>query len=155
MRKYTKSLLQDAVTNSASYAGVLRHLGLVQAGGTQSHIARMIKKFEIDTNHFTGQAHNKGTRDPKRKTWQQILVLGSPTNLRTKTVQLKRALLEYGLTEQCLECKLGPSWNDKPLTLQVDHVNGIIYDNRPENLRLLCPNCHSQTDTFCKVKRIT
>ena len=50
--------------------------------------------------------------------------------------------------EQCLWCGIGTIWLDKPLTLQVDHINGVHRDNRLENLRLLCPNCHSQTDTF-------
>jgi hypothetical protein len=52
------------------------------------------------------------------------------------------------LTEKCEICEIGSSWNNKPLVLQLDHINGINNDNRLENLRLLCPNCHSQTDTF-------
>lgn len=49
----------------------------------------------------------------------------------------------------CSECKLGAVWNNKPITLQLDHINGIKKDNHVSNLRWLCPNCHSQTDTFC------
>lgn len=45
-------------------------------------------------------------------------------------------------------CGLGNNWNGKPLVLILDHINGIYNDNRIENLRLLCPNCNSQTDTF-------
>jgi len=48
----------------------------------------------------------------------------------------------------CSECKIGPRWNGKDLKLQVDHINGECYDNHPSNLRLLCPNCHAQTETF-------
>jgi hypothetical protein len=44
---------------------------------------------------------------------------------------------------------IGPNWNNKGLVLQLDHINGVHNDNRVENLRILCPNCHSQTDTFC------
>lgn len=50
---------------------------------------------------------------------------------------------------QCSLCNLIDSWNDKPITLQLDHINGINNDNRLINLRFLCPNCHSQTETFC------
>lgn len=64
---------------------------------------------------------------------------------------LKRRLIGEGrLTSRCDECKIFPEWNGKPLVLQLDHINGIKSDNRIQNLRLLCPNCHSQTDTFCK-----
>lgn len=47
----------------------------------------------------------------------------------------------------CSECGLGPVWNEKPLTLQLDHIDGNSDNNYPSNLRLLCPNCHTQTDT--------
>lgn len=53
---------------------------------------------------------------------------------------------KYGL--KCSECGLGPNWNNKPLTLQVDHIDGDNQNNDLDNLRLLCPNCHSQTETF-------
>jgi len=55
----------------------------------------------------------------------------------------------------CEFCGIGPSWNDKSLTLQLDHINGVNTDNRLENLRILCPNCHSQTDTWCGKTKFT
>lgn len=62
---------------------------------------------------------------------------------------LKNRLIKYGLLEnKCSICKCGPDHNGLPLTLVIDHINGIHNDNRIENLRILCPNCHSQTDTF-------
>lgn len=62
---------------------------------------------------------------------------------------LKAKLLKYKLLEnKCAECKIGPEWNGKLLTLQVDHINGCNTDHRIENLRFLCPNCHSQTTTY-------
>jgi 5-methylcytosine-specific restriction endonuclease McrA len=48
----------------------------------------------------------------------------------------------------CFMCNQVPEWNSKKLTLQIDHINGISNDNRIENLRVLCPNCHSQTSTY-------
>lgn len=63
---------------------------------------------------------------------------------------LKAKLLKNKLLEnKCYECEIGPQWNGKVLNLQVDHINGCNTDHRIENLRFLCPNCHSQTPTFC------
>ena len=62
---------------------------------------------------------------------------------------LKRLLLQYmGFTEKCSVCDIA-DWNGKPLTLQLDHIDGDSYNNEVTNLRFICPNCHSQTDTFC------
>lgn len=53
---------------------------------------------------------------------------------------------EYGY--QCTECGIS-EWQSKPISLHVDHIDGNSDNNFPSNLRLLCPNCHSQTETFC------
>lgn len=141
--KYTKEILQDAVNNSLSYAGVLRHLKLPQAGGTQAHIKRRIVSYEIDTSHFTGKGHNKGKASRNRRTPEEILIVRPEGSLRESVVRLRRALLESGVPYQC-QCGLTDTWQDGILTLEIDHINGDPLDNRIGNLRFICPNCHSQ-----------
>jgi 5-methylcytosine-specific restriction endonuclease McrA len=150
--KYTRELLAEAVVASTSVAGVMRYLGLVWAGGTHAHISRRIKHFGLDTSHFTGSVHNKGQPAQNRLHWSEILVR-RPTSARVKPHQLRRALVEYGVPYRCAACGLRDVWNSRPLVLHVDHIDGNRYDCRPENLRFLCPNCHSQTATWAGANR--
>ena|SRR6478752_7964906 len=145
-RKYTKETLEEAVANSYSFAGVLRHLGLKQAGGTQAHIAKMIRQDEIDTSHFKLQAWNKGGISSKKKTPSEILIVLEEGSLRQKSAQLRRALIESGLKESCNRCSVELEWNGKPIRLEINHIDGNWLDNRIENLEFVCPNCHSQEE---------
>jgi hypothetical protein len=149
--KYSVTQLEAAVRESVSFAGVIRHLGLAQAGGTQAHLARRIRAEGIDTSHFTGRA--PATHPPSRLLKpEEILVVLPPGSARRKTKQLRRALEASGVPAICDCCGIGPTWQGRELTLVVDHRNGDWLDNRLDNLRYLCPNCHSQTETWCRRK---
>jgi hypothetical protein len=76
-RKSTEELLLEAVAKSVSFAGVLRYLGIVEAGGNHAHISRSIKRLGIDTSHFTGQAWRRGRPSERRRPGIERLVLGS------------------------------------------------------------------------------
>ncbi|GAA2521492.1 HNH endonuclease signature motif containing protein [Winogradskya humida] len=152
--RYTLEILIEAVTASTSIAGVMRHLGLPQNGGSHAHLRKRIDQLGIDTSHFLGQAHARGQQPGNRRRPEEVMVMRSMTAKREVPRILRRALIESGRLYQCTECGIEPTWNGRPLTLQVDHIDGCPWDCRPENLRFLCPNCHSQTDTFAGRHRL-
>ncbi len=149
--KHSKELLESLVKDSISIAEVIRKLGLKQSGGNHSHIKRRIVKFDIDTSHFLGGRANSGSLHkggPDKLLSDQILVSNRLNGRREAVHRLKRALIESGIAEQCLLCGLSSEWNGKKLVLQIDHIDGDFLNNNKENLRFLCPNCHSQTENF-------
>ena len=149
-RLYSHEDLARAVAESTSIAQVLRKLGIPLAGGSQAYIARRIRVSGFDTSHFLGQAHQRGRPARRRLTAEQILRVLPAGSYRTDATRLRRALVESGVPEICEQCSCEPVWRGKPLRLIVDHRDGNWLDNRLENLRFLCPNCHAQTPTWCR-----
>ncbi|MEU0369876.1 HNH endonuclease signature motif containing protein [Streptomyces sp. NPDC006283] len=141
--------LRAAISQSVSVAGALRALQRPDNTRLRALFRRLTDEYGIDTSHFLGQAHQKGKPGPAARTAAEVLVKHSGRR-RTKTACLRRALSEAGVPERCNECGTGPEWLGRPMTLEVDHVNGDWSDDRPENLRLLCPNCHAITSTWCR-----
>jgi len=96
-----------------------------------------------------GKAHSKTIKDLHKFNKipiEEILVEKSTYQTSKLSKRLREAkLLEY----KCSSCGLGDTWNNQNLTLHIDHINGISDDHRLSNLRFLCPNCHSQTSTYC------
>lgn len=142
-RKYTKEILEEAVRNATSVMGVIRYLGKKQTGGTQAHLSRLIKSFGIDTSHFLRRGPSLRKPSNKKKPKEDILVKRESGG-RQKPVFLVRAMIESGVAHSCQQCGCPPFWRDNKLTLDVDHINQDWLDDRLENLRFLCPNCHSQ-----------
>ena len=140
-RSWTDEQLVEAVKVSYSRRSVLRALKLVPAGGNYDQIRRRIEFLGLDVSHFTGQGWNRGggaTRHPKALS--ELLVLGSDV----QSFKLKRRLLAEGLKHPACElCGWAEVSLDGRIPVELDHINGDHRDNRLENLRVLCPNCHS------------
>ncbi|MGZ3099406.1 HNH endonuclease signature motif containing protein [Streptomyces sp. H72] len=149
-----RSELAAAVAAATSVAGVLAALGRSSTGGDRALVKRSIDAYGLSTAHFTGQGHNRGSLSPNRKSASEILVRLAPGCARTKTVLLRRALDTVGAVRLCGECGLGETWQGRRLVLELDHINGDRLDNRRENLRYLCPSCHSQTRTFARASKV-
>lgn len=147
--KRTKEEYEKAVKESLSIAEVCRKLNIKPIGGNYKTVSKAIKEYNIDISHFTGRAWNQGKRYRmivKPKPLNEILCENSNYN----NYSLRRRLILEGYKEyKCEnpECGL-TEWHGKPIPLELHHVNGNHTDNRIENLQLLCPNCHAQTNNF-------
>ncbi|MFC8362405.1 HNH endonuclease signature motif containing protein [Streptomyces griseorubiginosus] len=148
--KWTRDILQPVVAASTSVNDVLRRLGLEVVGGHHTNISRRIKAYGIDTSHFAPVVRTERQRhNQRRRTAEEILVEDtSPDARRVPSTRLKRAMSEQGVKERCVMCGIEGVWLGEPLPLEVDHIDGNWRNNRCENLRLLCPNCHSTTDSY-------
>jgi hypothetical protein len=145
--KYTKEILEAAVKKSKSYSDVLRHLGIKLAGGNHAHIKRQIKKFGIDTSHFGASLEHFLAAAAKKAINSRLSpdeVFNSSREYRLKGKILTRALLSTGREYRCVECGVAGTYNGKPITLEVDHIDENWKNNKQNNLQFICPNCHSQ-----------
>lgn len=144
MWDFTKEYLQKIFDESSSVVQVLEKLGFPAYNGNHRTMNKVIKERGISLDKMRGNKRYKH----------------NPSNIfERKSVKgwdLKEALIKSGIKLECSICKMGEEWQGKYLSLQVDHVDGNRENNNKSNLRLVCPNCHSQTDTFSgkKCKKI-
>lgn len=145
-RKWTEEQLREGAKKVTSVRQLLSQLGLQRAGGNYVQIAKYLKYYDVDTSHFTGRVWNKGLKGigkPRRKL-EEVLVKGS----FFQSYHLKKRLFNAGLKPKyCEICHWAQQAPDGRMPLELDHINGDHLDNRLENLRILCPNCHSLQST--------
>ncbi len=141
-QSWTNEQLVGAVIESTSYRMVIIKLSLVPAGGNYEQVQRRIKELQLSTDHFKGKGWSK---DLKVSTnpgapLESLLMLDS----KVQSFLLKKKLYKAGIKKpECELCGWAVVSPDGRIPVELDHINGNHYDNRLENLRILCPNCHS------------
>ena len=135
--------IQKVVEESNNFNEALFKLKLNISGKSYQNFKKLLEDNNIDYSNFD----QKLTKSKENKNLEELL----QNNINYSSQRLKKKLISAGLKKDICEC-CGCSniWQGKTLTLQLDHINGDHFDNRLENLRILCPNCHSQTETFSK-----
>lgn len=130
------------MNTSKSYRAVLIKLRLVSAGENYEQIKHRIAALGLNTKHFTGMGWNIGMkfRPVPPAPVETLLVM----NGTAQSFVLKKRLYVAGLkTPMCELCGWAEQAADGRIPVELDHINGDHHDNRLENLRILCPNCHS------------
>ena len=140
--KFSKEELESFVRESYSYAELAEKLGYSSKSGSGQNQAKEIcKLYDFSTEHFSQKLR------PSAVKTEQIFIKGykSRETLRKNLIALRG--------HRCECCGLD-SWNNLPIALQVHHKDGNSLNNLLDNLELLCPNCHAQTDNYCGKNKV-
>lgn len=150
-----KDKLTTIVSQSSCLADVLRGFGFDPSRGAGNFrtAKRYIAMYEIDTSHFDPGKNRRSAlaRNAERVKKPIEDIISGDVVTYAGSSNLKAKLFKAGIKQRiCEECGIGEEWNGKMLTLQLDHVDGDHKNNLLGNLRILCPNCHSQTITHSR-----
>jgi hypothetical protein len=154
LKKLSIEQIKQVVSESFSSSEACEKLGMAGKSGSVTRFRKFLDENEIDYSHWTGQLWSKGKTslndERLRKNKDNSLIFTENSNASSHYVRsllLKHKLKEYKCENK--NCTIVDEWIGNTINLQMDHINGNRKDHRLENLRWLCPNCHSQTDTFC------
>lgn len=146
-RRWTEDALKTAVKTSTNMSEVCRKLG-IKPGGNFPTIYSYVEKLGLDVTHF-----KKGfPTNPRPQEKDLSEVLANNVSFANSGALKKKLLTSGLLNSRCYICGL-VDWLERPISLHLDHINGDRRDNQLANLRLLCPNCDSQTPTHKNKKR--
>lgn len=149
-KNYTLETLKEAISTSVSIRQTLQKLNIEASGANYYTFHKAIKFFNLDTSHFTGQNLAGRKLPTRRRPLEDYLNNLYPI---TSYTLKKYVLAEKLLERKCSSCQL-TEWLGELVPLELDHIDGNNMNNSLENLRLLCPNCHSFTPTY-RGKNIT
>lgn len=152
IKNYKNEEIKDIIKECNSYKEFLYKIGYVSSGNAYKHTQKYLDSIGIDYSNL-----RKNNWSNKEKSIDEVLINGiNFCNKSLKAKILKYKILKY----ECIICDNKGEWMGIPISLHLDHINGDSKDNRIENLRFLCPNCHSQTETYSgknlknKIKKI-
>ena len=143
---YTEEEARTAIAASKSWAESLRYLGLCPTGGAWRILKKYVRIWGVSTSHFDPEAARVANLRRRQRPLSEMLVENSPCARK----DVKRRLLAEGMKEPvCEMCGQDEMWRGRPMSMILDHINGVRDDHRLENLRMLCPNCAATLDTHC------
>lgn len=142
INKFTKEELENIIRENTNWENVMNKLGYKSCIHVPI-IEKKLAKLNIDYKHLILP---EDAFSQRRFTLDEILVKDS-TYYGGMRILLKRLKKERNWEHVCSICKLS-EWNEKPIPLEIDHIDGCHTNNTYENLRAICPNCHAQTDTY-------
>ena len=136
----------NLIKNSANIAEVLFKLGYTVKGNSwgYSQVKQRMTDLNLSSANFKGKNAYYETNIEREISPDKLFRINCK---HTRTVLRRNIIRNNLLPYKCAICGIS-KWNNKTLSLELDHINGMNNDNRLENLRFLCPNCHSQTTTY-------
>lgn len=148
MSKYTDREIEDVVKEGKSFNDAHKLLTGGSSGSSYVWFRNRVVKLGLDTSHFNPHWNaSNAARISNRKRAADWLTHDESLKQRVKRTALEQGLSDSGVAKRCSICSL-IDWQGAPLKLHIDHRDGNWRNNTVENLRYLCPNCHTQTETY-------
>lgn len=135
LQKFTLNEIKTICAKSQSYRQFALQLGYSE--NSIDSVKKLIDKYQLDISHFKGQGWSKDSVD--MSIFQYNKSCKSDTMIRALTILRGWKCEKCGRTE----------WEGQKIPLCVHHIDGNHINNQIENLQVLCPNCHAQTDNYC------